>query len=421
MSLPDGLVHGSGEAPHSARLLIYSQDGLGLGHMRRTNSIAAEFLRHSPDSAVLTVEDSPRGNLFRTTHNHDFVKLPSIQKLRPGEWRATGLPLSFDEVRGMREEIIRSIVLRFRPDLLLVDHMPHGAMGELKPALLALRDVFPESRVVLGLRDILDAPKVIKRRWRLEGAYEAVERWYHQVLVYGRQDVFDVAREYRFPPAVAAKLRYCGYVCTQETPRYPETVRARHTSGANAGAKLLVAMAGGGADGFPLMSSLLDALPRIMALERVSLVLITGPFMPPGERRDLQTRAAGLPVMVRPSVSDPLSYIAAADLVVAMAGYNTTMEILRAARPALLIPRAGPSSEQRTRVRLFKERGWIRTMDPDDLAPEPLADAIVEAIRAPHSSQSAELDLDGVTTAVGHLLRLTAGARQERAVASGNP
>jgi len=59
--------------------------------------------------------------------------------------------------------MLRSTVLAFRPDVLLVDHMPHGAMGELVPTLEALRD---ESTVVLlGLRE--GTVKTRARRARL--------------------------------------------------------------------------------------------------------------------------------------------------------------------------------------------------------------------------------------------------------------
>ncbi len=85
------------------------------------------------------------------------------------------------------------MALNFRPDILLVDHMPHGAMGELRPALEALRRIVPKARVVLGLRDIIDAPEVVRRRWQMEGAYEAMQRFYDLVIVYGSRDVFDLA------------------------------------------------------------------------------------------------------------------------------------------------------------------------------------------------------------------------------------
>jgi len=399
------------------RLMIYAQDGLGLGHMRRTTSIAAELIKLHPDSVVLTVEDSPLGNFFRTSPNHDYVKLPSIEKVRQGDWRAVNLPLGFDVVRAMREQLIRSVALNFRPDILLVDHMPHGAMGELKPALEVLRTAVPETRLVLGLRDIIDAPEVITQRWQLEGAYEAMERFYDLVLVYGRRDVFDLAAQYRLPEGVAQKVRYCGYVCTPIVPRYPERIRAQYTTGADAGTKLVVAMAGGGADAYPMMRPLLDALPALQAKQRLALVMVTGPFMPKAERRDLQSRAAGLRVPVRVTVSDPLSYIEAADLVIARAGYNTTMEILRSSTPALLIPRPGPSAEQRTRARLFNDRGWVDTLDPNDMNGSTLAEAISHGLGHERSVPAGSRpNLGGLSAAVQHLISLlpTVGREEPR-------
>src|SRR3989442_13659081 len=100
--------------------MIYAQDGLGLGHMRRTTSIAAEFIKLQPDAVALTVEDSPLGNFFRTSPNHDYVKLPSTKKVRPADWRAVNLPLRFEDVRALREQLIRTVALDFVPGILHV-------------------------------------------------------------------------------------------------------------------------------------------------------------------------------------------------------------------------------------------------------------------------------------------------------------
>ena len=408
-------VHANAAVP--IRLMIYAQDGLGLGHMRRTTSIAAELIKLQPDAVVLTVEDSPLGNFFRTSPNHDYVKLPSIKKVRPGDWRAVNLPLRFEDVRVLREQLIRSVALNFRPDILLVDHMPHGAMGELRPALEALRRIVPEARLVLGLRDIIDAPEVVRRRWQVEGAYETMQRFYDLVLVYGSRDVFDLADQYRLPDGVARKVRYCGYLCTPALPRYPERIRAQYANGAKAGTKLVVAMAGGGADAYPMMRAVLDALPALQARERVALVMIAGPFMSSAARRDLQSRAARLPAQVRITVPDPLSYIEAADLVIARAGYNTTMEILRSSTPALLIPRPGPSAEQRTRARLFRERGWVDALDPEDVESGTLAEAIASGLRRdPPVRAGCRPNLEGLSAAVEQLVSiLRVGQEQRRA------
>lgn len=390
------------------RLLIYSQDGLGLGHLRRTNEIAGELLRRRPGSAVLTMQDSPLGHFFETQPGHDYVKLPSVHKLAPGIWEPVTLPLAFQEVRAMRRDMLASAVAGFRPDLVLVDHMPHGAMGELMPALDALRHAASHPKVVLGLRDILDSPEVIIDRWRVEGACQTIERCYDLVLVYGSRDVFDLAERYRLTDTVAAKIRYCGYLCTSAVAGDPQKVRARYTGGGEP-EKLLVAMAGGGADAYPMMRSLIEAVSLLQAAERPAVIMGIGPFLPAAERRTLQQLAAGLPVRIESSISDPLTYIEAADLVVTMAGYNTTVEILRSSTSALLIPRRGPSAEQRTRVRLFKERGWIDAVDPDDLSGDVLAGRIRDGLRRGSlDAGRARPDLHGLDVAVSHLESLLA-------------
>jgi predicted glycosyltransferase len=314
------------------------------------------------------------------------------------------MPLPFADIHTMRKEIIRSAVTSFRPHVLLVDHMPHGAMGELLPALEELRRRGSDTQVVLGLRDILDAPETVRQRWEIEGAYEVLERYYDTVLVYGQQDVYDLAKQYGLGPSVARRVRYTGYVCTPDLPRYPARARAKYLANAPADTKLLVAMAGGGADAYPMMRALIDALPAIQREQPSALAVVTGPFMPREQRRDLEARARATPgASVSMTVNDTLSYIAAADLVFAMCGYNTTMEILRSQTPAVLIPRSGPSAEQRTRARLFAERGWVGLVEPEELSDAALVAATRKALAA---GAPARPSPDGLARAAGELLAM---------------
>ena len=101
------------------------------------------------------------------------------------------------------------------------------------------------------------------------------------------------------------------------------------------------------------------------------------------------------------------SYIEAADAIVGMAGYNTTTEMLRARTPAVLVPRAAPSAEQRMRARLFAERGWVGVVDPDELTSTTLARAVLDALgRGQAVSEEPGPDLDGLPVAVGRLVAL---------------
>ena len=385
----------------SPRLVVYSQDGLGLGHQRRTTLLASEFLAAKAGASVLTISDSPLGQFFPTSVGHDYLKLPSIHKVGPGDWRPLSLSLSFAEVLEVRREIIRSAVLKFAPDVILVDHMPHGAMGELVPTLQALQG--SGTRIVLGLRDILDSPAVVRQRWHLEGAFEAVEQYFNDVLVYGSQDVFDMSVEYDLPEAVSRRLRYCGYVSSPFTfPSGAEKLRKRYLRNAD-DSDLIVAMAGGGADADGLFETLMSAVPTINADRPCVVVIVTGPFLPRAEQRKLTRLARGLPVHVIRTVNDSLTYLSAADAVIAMAGYNTTAEILTLDKPALLVPRSGPSAEQQMRAKLFADRGWVNWLPPADLAPDTLAEAALSALSTRRRRTSIP-DLRGRHAAAQHLL-----------------
>ena len=107
---------------------------------------------------------------------------------------------------------------------------------------------------------------------------------------------------------------------------------------------------------------------------------------------------------IRTSVQDVLSYIAAADVVVGMAGYNTTVEVLRMATPAVLVPRAGPSAEQRTRARLFDERRWIEMVEPEALSPDTLARRVLAALDQDRPAADHAPDLRGLDVAVNRLV-----------------
>ena len=117
----------------------------------------------------------------------------------------------------------------------------------------------------------------------------------------------------------------------------------------------------------------------------------------------LRDRASELGVQVRTSVSDSMSHLNAADLVVSMAGYNTVSEILRFRKRAILVPRPGPSLEQRMRARIFSERGLVTAIDPQDLSAPRLATAIMESLHNPTAPSEMPM-MHGISTVKTTLL-----------------
>lgn len=397
----------------SLRIAIYSQDGFGLGHMQRTCSIAWEIYRLRPEASILTFSDSQLGQFFPISPHHDYIKLPSIAKDSPGKWQATHLSMSFPEILHLRKQLISNVLLNYTPDIFLVDHMPHGAMGELLPALEAIKHSRIHTQVVLGLRDILDSPEVTVNRWRVEGAYDVIERYYARILVFGMRDVYDVVENYQIPESEARKVFYCGYVTNLSKESKAPQIRARYLADKSPDTPLVVVMAGGGADAYPMMSTLIDSLPRVLEEQPCVVAVITGPFMPAELNEDLNSRAKQLPIHMMESVNDSLSYTSAADLVISMAGYNTSVEILRMKKSAILIPRAGPSAEQRTRARLFADKHWVDMIDPDELTPDLLAQQIIYQLRHPgEKTPNHRPNLHGAAAAAKHTLAVLTSKKE---------
>jgi len=384
--------------------------------MQRTCSIAWEVYRLRPEASILTFSDSQLGQFFPISPHHDYIKLPSIAKDSPGNWQATHLSMSFPEILHLRKQLISNVLLNYAPDIFLVDHMPHGAMGELLPALETIKHSRIHTQVVLGLRDILDSPEVTISRWQIEGAYDVIERYYARILVFGMRDVYDVVEKYQIPESEAKKVFYCGYVTNLATADNAPNIRARYLADKSTDTRLIVVMAGGGADAYPMMSTLIDALPKVLEEQSCMVAVITGPFMPTELIGDLSRRATKLPIHMMESVNDSLSYISAADLVIAMAGYNTSVEILRMKKSAILIPRAGPSAEQRTRARLFADKHWVDMIDPDELTPDNLAQHISDHLGHPLESNSNHRpNLNGAAAAAKHTLAVLT-SKKERAL-----
>lgn len=63
-----------------------------------------------------------------------------------------------------------------------------------------------------------------------------------------------------------------------------------------------------------------------------------------------------------------------------MAGYNSICEVMAWQKKALVIPRAGPSAEQRIRSQLFAQRRLIHMIYPDELTPSRLARGVFELL-----------------------------------------
>jgi predicted glycosyltransferase len=388
------------------RVLIYSHDTFGLGNIRRMLEIGRHLVQTSEDVSVLVITGSPMLHAFRIPARIDFVKLPCLSRNVQGHYGARFLDMSLDNTVRLRANLIRSAIADFAPDLILVDKKPFGVEDELCAALAELPTGKARPKMLLLLRDILDSPQATMHVWRKNGCFEAIQAHYDQVLVVGSPEVFDLRYEYQFPHAAASKVQFCGYIARQ--PGRMSRAEARRELGLLDKQPLVLVTPGGGEDGHALIGNFLEGLRALPAHQRPRSHIVCGPEMGDSERAALHRAAALLPqVSVQDFSDDMMSLMAAADVVVAMGGYNTVCELLSLRKHAVVVPRTQPGLEQCIRAERMSALGLFHMLHPQRLTPAVLLEAVLTELRASADAKPpARLhSLEGLTHCTAAILR----------------
>ncbi|WP_171616401.1 glycosyltransferase family protein [Ruegeria sp. HKCCD6428] len=385
-----------GRAP---RILFYSHDTFGLGHLRRSRALAAAITQADQSASALILTGSPVAGRFTFPRRVDHVRLPGVTKRADGSYAARTIGMGIEEVTELRSGLIQTAVQQFDPDVLIVDKEPTGFRGELLPTLNHLQQNCG-TKMVLGLRDVLDEPEVLAAEWARKEAVEATERFYHEIWVYGLQSIYDPTKGLPLSAAAQSRIHWTGYLRRDlgpvgEPPKQP----------------YILITPGGGGDGKAMVNLVLSAYEKDPNLSPRA-VLVYGPFLSGELREDFETRVAALNGRVTAVgfESQIETLFAGAEGVVCMGGYNTFCEVLSFDKRAVIVPRTTPRLEQWIRASRAEGLGLVRMLDEnrDGLTP----DAMIRAIRElPHQSlpsqaiQSGLLDgLDYVTDRIESLL-----------------
>jgi predicted glycosyltransferase len=407
----DGLDGGASAFVGVPGFMFYSHDTYGLGHLRRTLAVAHALCSRMQLSQLIAT-GSPLAHSFRLPAGADYVKLPSVVKVGRDAYESRHLAMPFAAISALRREILLSVARHFRPQLLVVDNAPGGLKDELVPTLRYLKSI--SCRLVLGLRDVIDEPELVRPAWARDGSYDLLERLYDRILVYGEREIYDLPVECGFPPDAADKTRFVGYLGRARGRHTREEVRAGLGVGSR---RLALVMVGGGQDGYELLRTALDAAELGQLESSFDWLLLGGPMLRDDHRRRLLPRIRGRSVVYSDFIDDVESYIQAADVVVSMGGYNSVCELLSLGTPALIVPRVWPRREQLIRAQALSQLGLLHWLDPSELAPERLLSEMSRLLDdPPHPERLSMNGLAAAADAVKELLpEAAAGAPLARA------
>jgi len=391
-----------GSPGRKPRIVLYSHDTLGYGHLRRNMLLAGALKKCGGAPDILLIAGMREAGAFEMPPGVDCVSLPAYSKDNKGEYAARDLSTGLDDLRKIRAATIRAAVQSFAPDLMIVDNVPRGAQYELDPTLKSLRKK-RQTRIILGLRDVIDDPAATRREWLRQRNFEALKDFYSGVWIYGDPDIYDAAREYGIETALVPSIVYTGYLDQRERLG-AEAAQEAYTGLVRGDPRpYVLCSVGGGRDGVALC----NAFARAPMPSGHRGILITGSQMSVAHRRQIKVIAAARDdLKVIEFMREPIVLAARAAAIVGMGGYNTTSEMLSLGRPALIVPRKGPRQEQLLRAERMAGRGFLDMMHPDMLTPSGLGAWISDAVaqRAPRRNALDMTGLDRVRALADEML-----------------
>ncbi len=328
--------------------------------MRRNLLIANRLKSEYPHASVLLIAGAREICSFAANSEVACLSLPAYYKNPDGSYSAQAIGLSRDQLVELRSQSILGAIRSYQPDILIADKLPGGALGELVPALDWLNHQ-GTCRCVLGLRDILDTPQQVAIDWQQGNFCETIREYYDSVWVYGDDQIFDTLHAYQFPPDIAQRVQFTGYLDARERV-CQETPLAW-----NLPSNFSLCTVGGGQDGGFLASHFVKAIRNSSHFG----VVLAGPKMAVDSFDRLRALAdqCDRVKLIRFAPEGDL-LIQAASSVVAMGGYNTLTAILTHQKRALIVPRTSPRQEQLIRAQCFADRGLVSTIHPDHITPE---------------------------------------------------
>lgn len=358
-----------------SRIMFYSHDTFGLGHIRRTQKIANAI--SDSEKSILIACSSPMASSFSSRPGIEYLNLPGFAKQVSGEYIPRSLNISVEEFVGLRASLLLAAVKNFQPNIMIVDKEPLGVKSELIPALRYIREEKLNTKMVCGFRDILDEKEKIYEEWNRKGILKGLEDYYDSLLVYGEKSNFDFVKEYDLSESMSQKIVYTGYVQPKENIERQDFPLDFGNDN-----PVVTFTLGGGGDGWNFIDIYLKALENNLLPKDLNFILLTGPFasVPLVDRaKRLEREMTNFKVME--FTNNPQGLFEKSRLVISMGGYNSIVELLHMKKYPLVLPRVQPREEQLIRAKVFKAKGLCDYIHPSELTANTLSQKIIEMVK----------------------------------------
>jgi len=371
-----------------ARILIYVQHLLGIGHLQRALQLAETLALHHFDVELVSggLPHPLTAATDLTVHQLPPLYSPdgSFSQLLDAHGEAID-----DHWREQRKQQLLKLFESFVPEVLITETFPFGRRMlrfELLPLLQASHNHRACRLVIASIRDILQ-PRTKPGRER--ETCEWIEAWYDHVLVHGDPEIAQLNQSFGSSDRIRDKVYYSGYLCKSST---------QEVNGDEGRDEVLVS-AGGSTTGLQILRTAIAAKPLSRFADRHWRLLVS-PAIAESQFQDLR-RLATAGISVERNRPDFSALIKRASLSISQAGYNTMTDVLSSNTASVVIPFAEDDElEQTLRAKALQSRGRVVALAQHDMSPNTLADAMSTAQA---SYTPLEVDLNGAENSASQI------------------
>lgn len=355
------------------KVMLYCQYLTGMGHLVRSTEIIKELVKNFE---VCLINGGPPIPGFQIPEAVQIATLPPLW-IEDGKLQVTDGFADLEEVKEVRKNALIELCDRFQPDILITEFFPfgrHKLLFELLPLMEHIKTNFPQTKIVSSVRDIVGRTDLEREENLIAGL---TRKYFDLILCHSDADFQKLEESFSEINSLDCEVKYTGFV----TQSVDEKVGLNEIDAENLnGSKPFIFVSvGGGRIGYELLENVILASPKLKTLIPHQIIAFTGPFLPEAQFEKLQQLAAGKSnISLYKFTPNLAAYLQKADLSISLTGYNTTMNIMTAGVPALVVPIGHYSydEEQLIRTKKLERLGIVSVMYPEELNPESLAETI---------------------------------------------
>ncbi len=350
------------------RILYYTHNSVGIGHVFRARAIMTGIRRWRPDMDFLVLSGTSIPHIL-LREGIEVIKLPGVEKVMgkrepvdaSGQCLAGGDSLLYKprhlqsmmlgEVMKLRRKIIRESCRSFQPDVIMVEHYVGGLLDEMLPIIANKRSGGYSSgavRVALS-RGIMGR---YGETFTACGRRRAETILSHYDLLYCFDDDTiadrDSGPDEQHAP-LAPRIAHVGKITDKCREELPDRNRVCTRLRLPEMPIVLLSLSRHG-DIAGLCLRFLDAFKRIGLDRTHQVIFVIDPYLDKGVVENLQKNPLTAQVRFLPFFYPLVDIIHISELVICRAGYNTINELLLTGAKAIVIPEAHPSGEQEIRA-----------------------------------------------------------------------